>query len=175
MTDLLFHILQLGKSLPFQTPEAWRSCPFRAGPPCVGHYMEYRPPPPPPHPHSLEKSRNLYDQFTCRHLHASVVLMETILHSPFPKAFSEFIRTSYNVLASRSLKVLLLSEVLRYSDLNVCPSCLSSIWYLITGLPPSFSAGSQFTSMLLQLDDARMLFGGSERPGTKQPLQIWTC
>ena len=136
----------------------------------------------PPTP-SVEISRNLKaeidiageekdNQFTCRHLHASVVLMETILHSPFPKAFSEFIRTSYKVLTSRSLKVFLRSEVLRYSDFNVFPSCLSSIQYPITGLPPSFSAGSHFTSTLLQLDDARMLFGGSETPGTKQPLQI---
>ena len=41
--SLPFHILRLVKSLPFHRPEAWKRYPFRAEPPCIGHYREYPP------------------------------------------------------------------------------------------------------------------------------------
>ena len=62
----LWHILQRLKSLPFHTPEARKRYPFRAEPPCRGHYRGT--PPPDEHPLSfyygssrgaLEKKNNL--------------------------------------------------------------------------------------------------------------------
>ena len=41
----LWHILQRLKSLPFHTPEARKRYPFRAEPPCRGHYRGTPPPP----------------------------------------------------------------------------------------------------------------------------------
>ena len=40
----LWHILQRLKSLPFHTPEARKRYPFRAEPPCRGHYRGTPPP-----------------------------------------------------------------------------------------------------------------------------------
>ena len=46
MTDFLpFYLLEQVKSLPFQNPEAWKRCPFRAEPPLPSHCREYPPPP----------------------------------------------------------------------------------------------------------------------------------
>ena len=50
--SLLFHILELVKSPPFEMPKAWERYPLRAEPPRLGHYREYFLPPPPPHPPS---------------------------------------------------------------------------------------------------------------------------
>ena len=50
--SLLFHILELVKSPPFEIPKAWERYPLRAEPPRLGHYREYLLPPPPPHPPS---------------------------------------------------------------------------------------------------------------------------
>ena len=50
--SLLFHILELVKSPPFEMPKAWERYPLRAEPPRLGHYREYLLPPPPPPPPS---------------------------------------------------------------------------------------------------------------------------